>query len=46
MRGERFSSLEEFPTDGRYMNKSDVLDGIIMLHKRWDAVIEKLGDYI
>ena len=50
MRGQRFSSLEELPTDDdtpavRHMNKSGVLDGIIMLPKRWDSVIEKQGDY-
>ena len=27
------------------MNKSGVLDGIIMLPKRWDSFIEKQGDY-
>ena len=50
MRGRRFSSLKELSTDGtqaiRHMNKSDVLDGIIILHKRWDSVIEKQGDYV
>ena len=30
----------------RHMNKSDVLDGLITLPKRWDIVIEKQGDYI
>ena len=42
--------LEELSTDInqaiRHMNKSGVLDGIIMLPKRWDPVIEKQGDYI
>ena len=50
MRGRRFSSLKDISTDGtqdiRHMNKSGVLDGIIMLPKRWDSVIEKQGDYI
>ena len=50
VRGRRFSSLEEFSTDGtraiRHMNKNGVLDGIIMLPKRWDSVIEEQGDYI
>ena len=50
MRGRRVTSLEEiFSTDGtraiRHMNVSGVLDGIIMLPKRWDSVIEKQGDY-
>ena len=40
VRGQMFSSLEELPTDGtraiRHINKSGVLDGIIMLPKRWD----------
>ena len=49
MRG-RFSSLEELSTDGtrsfRHMNKSGILDGIIMPPKYWDSVIEKQGDYI
>ena len=39
-RGRRFSFLEERPADGtrdiRHMNKSGVLDGIIMLPKHWD----------
>ena len=50
IRGCRFSSLKELSTDInqaiRHMNKSGVLDGIIMLPKRWDPVIEKQGDYI
>ena len=45
-----FSSLEDLSTDGtraiRHMNESDVLDGIIMLPKRWDSVIEIQGNYI
>ena len=49
MRG-RFSSLEELFIDGvraiRHMNKSGVLDGIIMLPKRWDSGTEKKGEYI
>ena len=49
MRGRRFSSLEELSTGGiraiEHKNKSGVLDGIIMLPKRWDSVTEKLGDY-
>ena len=28
------------------MNKNGVLDGITMLPKRWDSVIEKQGDFI
>ena len=46
----RFSSLEELSSEGtraiRHTNKSGVLDGIIMLPKRWDSVIEKQEDYI
>ena len=42
MHGRCFSSLEELSTNGtrtiRHMNKSGVLDGIIMLPKRWDSV--------
>ena len=50
MSGQCFSFLEELST-GRYacairhINKSGVLDGIIMLPKRWDSVVEKQGDY-
>ena len=48
--GRRFSPLEELSTDGtraiRHMNKSGVLDGIIMLPKRWDSVIGWQGNYI
>ena len=29
-----------------HVNKSDVLDGIIMFPKCWDSVIEKQGGYI
>ena len=47
---ERFSYMEELSTDGtranRHMNKSGVLDGIIMLPKHWDSVNGKQGDYI
>ena len=50
MRERCFSSLEELSTDStraiRHMNKSGVLDEIIMLPKRWDSVIEKQGNYI
>ena len=50
MHGLRVSSLEELSTDGiraiRHMNKSGVLDGIIMLHKRYDSVTENQADYI
>ena len=50
IRGRSFSSLREFRSKGtraiRHMNKSGLLDGIIMLHKRWDSVIEKQEDYI
>ena len=45
-----FSSLEELSTDDtqaiRHMNKSGVLDGIIMFPKRWESVVDKHGDYI
>ena len=50
MCGRHFSSLEELSTDGilaiRHMNKSGVLDEIIMIPKRWDSVIKKQEDYI
>ena len=51
MHGRRFSSLEELSTDVtraiRHMNKSGVLDGIIIiLLKHWNSVIEKQGHYI
>ena len=43
------ATCEKLSTDGtraiRHMNKSGVLDGIMMLTKRWDSVIEKQGDY-
>ena len=46
--GRWFSSLEELSTDNtqdiRHMNKSGTLDGIIVLPKLWDSVIEKQGD--
>ena len=48
-RGLRFSFLEELSADAtraiRHMNKSGILDGIIMLPKCWDSVTEKQGDY-
>ena len=47
--GRSFSSLKELSTDGtqaiRHLNKSGVLDGIIMLPKCWDSITEKKGDY-
>ena len=50
MHGWHFSSLEELSTDGtwaiRHMNKTDVFNGIIMLPKCWNSIIEKQGDYI
>ena len=50
LRGRRFSSLGELSTDCiraiRHMNKSGVLDGIIMLSKRCDSFIENQGDYV
>ena len=51
MRGRRFSSLEELSTGTLailHMNKSGVLDEIIMLPKRWNLglLIEKQGDCI
>jgi len=49
MRGHRFSSLEEVSVAVtraiRGLNKSGTLNGIENLAKRWDAVIEKQGDY-
>ena len=49
MRERRFSSLEALSTDGtraiRHMNKSGVLDEIVMLPKRWDSVFETQRDY-
>ena len=50
MSGKRLPPLEGLSTNVtqamRHMNKSGVLDGIFMLHKRWGSVIEKRGDYI
>jgi histone-lysine N-methyltransferase SETMAR len=50
MFGHRVPSLEEvFAAVNRaiqWLKKSDTLNGIINLLKRWDAVIEKQGDYI
>jgi len=50
MRGHCFSSQEEVSavvTQAiRGLNKSGTLNGIEKLPKRWDAVIEKQGDYI
>ena len=50
MSERRSSSLEELSTNGtraiRHMNKSGDLEGITMVHKRWDSVIEKQRDYI
>jgi len=49
-RGHRFSSLEEVSAAVtqaiRGMKKSGTLNGIENLPKRWDAVIEKQGDYV
>jgi hypothetical protein len=46
----RFSCLEEVSAAVtrtiRGLNKSGTLNGITNLPKRWDAVIEKQGDYI
>ena len=42
--------MGELSTDStrtiQYMTENGVLDGIIMLPKCWDSVIEKQGDYI
>ena len=50
MHGRRFSSLEELSTYNtqaiRHMNESSILDGVIILPKCWDSVIEKQRDYI
>ena len=50
MRERRFSTLGELSIDDtraiQHMNKSGVLDGIIMLPKCWDSVTEKQGDCI
>jgi hypothetical protein len=49
MRGHRFPSLEMVSAAGTRdiwgLNKSGTLNGIANLPKRWDAVIEKQGDY-
>jgi hypothetical protein len=48
--GHHFSSLEEVSAVGtqaiRGLNTSGTLNGIANLPKRWDAVIEKEGDYV
>ena len=50
MHGRRFSSVEELSNDDtraiRHMTEDGVLNGIIMLRKRWDSVTEKQRDYI
>ena len=50
MRGRSFYSLKELSTDStraiRHMNKRGVLDGIIMIFKCWDSVIENQRDGI
>jgi histone-lysine N-methyltransferase SETMAR len=50
MRGHRFTSLEEVSAAVtraiRGQNKSGTLTGTGNLPKRWDAVIEKQGEYI
>ena len=50
MCGRCFSSLEVISSGStraiRHMNKSGVLDEIIMLPKCWDSVIEKQADCI
>jgi Ribonuclease G/E len=47
---QRFSSLEELSAAVtravRTLNKSDILNGIANLPKRWEAVVAKQGDYI
>jgi hypothetical protein len=49
MRGHCFPSLEEVSAVGTQaiqgLKKSGTLNGTANLPKRWDAVIEKLGDY-
>ena len=44
IRGRWFSSMEDLSTDRtraiRHMNRCSVLNGIIMLLKRWDSAIE------
>jgi hypothetical protein len=50
MHGHRFPSLEEVSAAVtraiRGLKESSILNGIAYLPKRWDAVIEKQGDYI
>jgi len=50
MPGHRFPSLDEVSAAVtraiRGLKKSGTLNGIANLPKRWDAVIEKQGDYI
>jgi len=50
MCGHRFSSPEEVSAAVtraiRGLKKNGILNGIANLLKRWDAVIEKQGDYI
>ena len=50
MRGHRFPSLEEVSAAVtraiREPKKSGTLNGLANLPKRWNAVIEKQGDYI
>jgi hypothetical protein len=50
LRGHRFPSLEEVSAAVtrtiRGLNKSGTLNGMANLPKRWDAAIEKRGDYI
>jgi len=50
MCGHRFSSLEEVSAAVtraiRGLNKSGTLNGIESLPKRWNAIIEKQGDYM
>jgi hypothetical protein len=49
MRGQRFPSVEDISAAVtraiRGLNKSGPLNGIANLPKRWDAVVEKQGDY-
>jgi hypothetical protein len=48
--GRRFPSLEEVSAAVtqaiRGLKESSTLNGIAYFSKRWDAVIEKQGDYI
>jgi hypothetical protein len=50
MRGQRFTSLEEFSAAvtraTRTLNKSGTFNGIANFPKRWEADIAKQGDYI